>query len=489
MNSTGLDLYPRSVVSDHGLEYGLAHLPDGQRLAVLGEAGNLHLAAFEGEHSEFEQHTLLMCALNHQNAETLRNQLNWLQPILLGLNTSAGMGDRLGIATPGHVRAVRGARGNIAPIFAQQSIREMQRTNRTPKQVLDDATWGAFEEGWQVGMGADADHLKTEADIETCLEAGFTLFTFDPGAYVSQIDPHTTLSQLREQAEALPGSLQAEATGLLDRVWDIEGYRIKLDEATLLKAIIKYGRAIDHVAALYRHLENTAGNRPFEVEISMDETDAHTTAAEHVYISSELRRLGVKWVSFAPRFIGSFEKGVDYIGDVEAFAQDLAVHSAIARQLGPYKLSLHSGSDKFSLYPVFIDKTQGLAHLKTAGTSYLEGLRTIASVDMELFREIYLFALSRFEADRSSYHVSASITGAPRPDEIDDWPRLLDQFDAREILHVTFGSVLTEKSADGQLLFRDRLMGSLQENRERYFGNLADHFIRHLQPFATQRDA
>ena len=82
-------------------------------------------------------------------------------------------------------------------------------------------------------------------------------------------------------------------------------------------------------------------------------------------------------MSLAPRFVGTFEKGVDYIGDRTTFAQDIAVHAAIARSHGPYKLSLHSGSDKFSIYDICAEATHGLVHLKTAGTSYLEALRTI----------------------------------------------------------------------------------------------------------------
>ena len=106
-----------------------------------------------------------------------------------------------------------------------------------------------------------------------------------------------------------------------------------------------------HVAAMYNHLVQSAGKRIFELEVSVDETEQPTSHAEHVYIASGLKRLGVKWVSLAPRFIGRFEKGVDYIGSVSAFENDIAGHAAIARQLGPYKLSLHSGSDKFSIYP------------------------------------------------------------------------------------------------------------------------------------------
>ena len=175
---------------------------------------------------------------------------------------------------------------------------------------------------------------------------------------------------------------------------------------------------------------------------------------------------------------------MDYIGDLVAFKEDLAVHAAIARQLGPYKLSLHSGSDKFSIYSIFMEETRGLAHLKTAGTSYLEALRTIGAVDTELFREIYEFALERYDTDKLSYHVSAQIDKAPTPNEVKDWPGLLNQFDAREILHVTFGSVLTVRNSDGMLRFYDRIRSILNVNRETYFDNLEKHFIRHLTPFA-----
>ena len=120
-------------------------------------------------------------------------------------------------------------------------------------------------------------------------------------------------------------------------------------------------------------------------------TESPTTHAQHIYIARELQRLGVRWVSLAPRYIGRFEKGVDYIGDVSEFDADLADHAAIARTISPdgrYKLSLHSGSDKFTIYPAFVRQTRGLTHLKTAGTSYLEALRTIAALDAGLFREV-----------------------------------------------------------------------------------------------------
>jgi tagaturonate epimerase len=98
----------------------------------------------------------------------------------------------------------------------------------------------------------------------------------------------------------------------------------------------------------------------FEVEVSVDETESPTTNAQHVYMAHELRRLDVRWVSLAPRYISAFEKGVDYIGDVSSFEADLSIHVAIARTAileGTYKLSLHSGSDKVSIYLAFVRRT------------------------------------------------------------------------------------------------------------------------------------
>jgi hypothetical protein len=128
-------------------------------------------------------------------------------------------------------------------------------------------------------------------------------------------------------------------------------------------------------------------------------------------------------------------------------------------------------------------QTRGLVHLKTAGTSYLEALRTIAALDVDFFREIYTFARERYETDKASYHVSAELGRAPLPSDVRDWPALLDQFDAREILHVTFGSVLTDKTAEGSLRFYDQFIGLLKANPEAYAANLEKHFIRHLKPF------
>src|SRR5918993_3995129 len=158
---------------------------------------------FEGESSVAGGRTLVIGPMNAANLDALRDLLRWLRPRPLGPSTSAGFGDRLGLATPGHVRALRAAGGELAPIFAQQSIREMERTGRSPQEVLDDATWGVFAEGWREGFGADADHLKTTGDIDACVAAGYTFFTFDPGEYVDDDAEAASASALRAALEDL----------------------------------------------------------------------------------------------------------------------------------------------------------------------------------------------------------------------------------------------------------------------------------------------
>ncbi len=454
-------------------------------LMILADASDPLLSRFQGEQQSFRDgYVLKRCPADHANGRMLREVLPWLQPAPIGLRTSAGFGDRLGLATPGHVRALQRALREapsveIVPIFAQQSIREMERSRRTPEDVLGDATWGTFQAGWRGGVGADADHLKTPADIDACVAAGFSFFTIDPGAYVDSGADTDTPENVRQKVDALPWpELESSAAELEQRAGQtiaLEDRAIVLDAPALWRAAAKYGRAIAHVAAMYRHL--AAKGIPFDLEVSVDETETPTTHIEHIYVASELARLGVRWVSLAPRYVGSFEKGIEYIGDLDALRADLAGHAAISRALGPYKLSLHSGSDKFSVYPIINQAARGLVHLKTAGTSYLEGLRVLAQLEPALFREILALACERYEHDRATYHVSAQLGRIPALADLADaqLPNLLEDLDARQVLHVTFGSTLAR--------FGPALHAALRTHADAYSDVLEHHFYRHLEPF------
>jgi hypothetical protein len=402
----------------------------------------------------------------------------------LELATSGGTGDRLGLATPGHVRAFREVEGG-APIFAQQSMRENARTGRAPQEVIDDAMWGIFQEGWRDSWGADADHLKSTDHIDICVAAGYTFYTIDPGAYVDN-EAHTDEPEtLWRKFEVLPWSQlndypDAMRSRYVGHEHVVGENTLVFDEEALLRAACKYGAALAHTARMYHHLAAAMGAEPFELEVSVDETETPTSPLEHIFIATELSRLGVEWVSLAPRYVGRFEKGVDYIGDLEVFDAEFATHAAIARAFGGYKLSIHSGSDKFSIYPLMAKHTQGLAHLKTAGTSYLEALRAVAGVDPELFRKILALAIERYDEDRATYHVSADKDKVPAPESLadDELAGVLDTFDGREVLHVTFGSVLDA--------YGDELKEVLDAHEEAHYAALKRHFIRHLAPFAAE---
>ena len=470
---TGLKVYPHSAVEVDGTIYFLAQVPEGKRLGVQRD-----MAGFKG--ARHDPSGALMCPLTPDNAAALRGRLPWLRPVPLGLQTSAGFGDRLGLATPGHVRAARGT--GIAPIFAQQSVRENARTGRTPQQVVDDAMWGLFQEGWREPWGADADHLKTSADVGAFVTAGYTFYTIDPGDHVDNAAHTDPESVLLEKVRALPwGALESSPEAMyrafLGQQVSLGGHTLAFDKIALLRAAAKYGRAVAHTAAMYHDLTTLMGEKPFELEVSVDETETPTSVYEHFYVACELRRLGVTWVSLAPRFVGRFEKGVDYIGDLAEFEVELVRHAAVARHFGGYKLSLHSGSDKFSVYPTVARHTDGLVHLKTAGTSYLEALRVVAKVEPTFFRQILDFARAHYENDRATYHVSAQLSKVPAAENLasSDLPDLLEQFDARQVLHVTFGSVLDR--------FGGRLKGALRAHEEVHYAALAAHFEKHLAPF------
>lgn len=422
-----------------------------------------------------------LCPLETANADALRARLPYLRAVCLGLRKSVGCGDRLGLATPGHVRAVRGT--GMALIAAQQSVRENSRTGRNPQQVMDEAMWGIFEEGWREGFGGDADHLKTPQDTAPWIAAGFTFYTIDPGEHVDNDAEHADVTALREKVASLPWDvLESSPEDLVKRLTqpvDIGVETITMTEEQVLRAAAKYGKAVAHTVRMYRHLAGEMGEDNFELEVSVDETATVTRIEEHIYIANELRRLGVKWVSLAPRYVGEFQKGVDYIGDLETFRKQFARHVAVAKTFGPYKLSLHSGSDKFSIYPIVAELAGDLVHLKTAGTSYLEALRTVAQVNPSLFREIMQFAMGRYETDRATYFVSGELSKVPHPASLEDneLVGLLDQFDARQVLHVTFGSVLNHPP------FGEGIVAALKANEETHYELVAKHFMRHISPF------
>jgi len=379
----------------------------------------------------------------------------------LGLNPSFGFGDRLGLATPGHIAAVR--RTKFAPIFAQQSVRENTRTGRTPQQVMDDAKRAVESAKWDSPWGADADHLKTVDDLPSFVDAGYTFFTVDPGEHVDNAADTDSIDALKQKVMGLDwdelSALYLDENG--EQVWG------RFDAESLMRATVKYGRAIRQAVTMFKRLSELKD--AFDFEVSVDETDSPTTPLEHFFIANELTRKGVKFTSLAPRFIGRFEKGVDYIGDLMALDAELAKHASVTAHFGTYKLSLHSGSDKFSVYPLIAKYWGERIHIKTAGTSYLEALRVLAKHESDLFLEIYTLGRESYEIDKKTYHVSADLNLLPNTNDL---PSLLNDFHAREVLHVTFGSALTR--------FGSEINSALMKHTDAYRAGLELHFEKHL---------
>jgi len=411
--------------------------------------------------------------------------------VTLGLSPSFGFGDRIGLATPGHVEAMKRSGAGIEPIYAQQSIREMARTSRSPEEVMKDAIDGMHQAGWTGRTGADADHLKTEEDVDRTFAAGFTFFTIDPSDNVDEHADGYDEQVLREKFASVRDQIDWFDKYLGRNVKLATGTTIALDEEACMRCAVKYGAAINHAIALADHIRTvheTAG-RNHEIELSVDETEQPTTLAEHYIIADQCISRGMQLVSLAPRFIGDFEKGVDYKGDEAKLEASLCEHAAISDLLGPYKLSLHSGSDKVSMYSALARATKGRFHVKTAGTSYLEALRVVARHDEPLFRQIVDYSRSRYDTDKATYHVAATnetvkpacdITSADELERVylqrwEDVPAGKGFIEpGRQILHCTFGSVLTH--AELGLAVR----AVLEANPETYLEILADHFSRHL---------
>lgn len=461
---TGWQVYQESFQKRGESTFCVVKRPDGEKgLYIQGESPFSGGEPFaDGAFHRFTP----------QLAHDLTKVFAWLTPQRIPADRpSFGFGDRLGLATPGHIRAL--GETNVFPILAQQSVRENSRTGRSFAEVLASAIFGAFQEGYKGGFGADADHLKRIKDALEAADIGYTFFTCDPSEHVVGVEK-LGQEELRKRFSALDLADQWRGE-YSDRPFSIpELGELRFSEDTLLRAAVKYGAAVEFAAKMYRALSERLPDG-FDYEVSVDETDYPTSPLEHLFVARELRRMGVKFVSLAPRFVGAMEKGVDWRGDLDQFKRELHAHAAIARSLGGYRLSLHSGSDKFTLYPLLHAQTHGCWHVKTAGTSYLVALEVVAHNDPAFFREIMRLSLSAFDAAKQSYHISADPSRILQLDTVsdDELATLVEVHDSRQVLHVGYGAVLDK--------FGDKLKELLSSHEQEHYAGLARHLGRHLQ--------
>lgn len=488
-----LEIYPNSVFDKNNLIFFIAKEASEKNLYLLFEKKHESNASrFEGTNIELaEKDSLILkrCNLTTHNRKELQVNFEFTNPQLIGLNNSFGFGDRIGLANPAHLRAL--GKSRFKPVLAQQSVRELTRTNRSPAEVIDAAVWAVFQEGYLNGFGADADHLKTTADIDLLVANGFKMFTFDPGEYVHNEADTLSEKELDEATKkinwkGLFSDFENLSKEYCNKMFSVSAnLQISVSEDNFKRAVLKYGDSLAHLKKMYDHLKTQYPAYESEVEISVDETESVTSPFEHFFIAKELRRLGVDIVSLAPRFIGDFEKGIDYKGNLDLFRKEYLKHLQIVNYFGDYKVSLHSGSDKFSVYKVIAELGNGLIHIKTAGTSYLEALKVAAVQSPGLFREILDYCRNLYSVEKKSYHVSADVNKLKLAEQYSDQEliELFNDDDVRQVLHVTFGRILTDKDNKGKYIFKDRLIGCLVQNETTHYDLIIKHFRKHLNPF------
>lgn len=411
---------------------------------------------------------------------------------------SIGIGDRFARQGEAQLRAfiLAAENGvNITPVW-NKSNREHKLVGTQPASVRAEADAAVKALGWTKPYRVDADHIAL-ATVDGFIEAS-DFFTIDVADQIGHAAPTEDIDRFIQHAKPLLGTLR------------VPGIEQPLDVTPRLieQVARKYVFAVREAGRIFRHIEQRKGAGRFIAEVSMDETDSPQTPPELLLILLALSKEGVAAQTIAPRFSGRFNKGIDYVGAVgqfaREFADDLAVIAYATKQFGlpaNLKLSVHSGSDKFSLYPVIrravADSGAGL-HLKTAGTTWLEELIGLALGEgdgLRIAKDVYAQAFSRYDELVAPYAsvVDIDLAALPSPDEVSRWngerfaealrhdpscPRFDRNF--RQLLHVAF-RVAAE--------MKDRYLQALDGNRaviaENVTGNLFD---RHIRPLFLDKD-
>jgi hypothetical protein len=480
-------IYHRSFRSLDGLLYGVVRINHGKKLIVIGEKETLLKDPFIGK---LYKHTpsLKICDLSIENTLVLMELFSFARPIsILDYPATIGTGDRLGLATPGHIRAIR--KFNVRPVLAQQSIRENSQTGRNFKEVIADAAWSVFQEDYREGYGADGDHLTSLNEVRLALDSGVSMITLDlsDSLNVKAFALSREAIEQRFEHEIDPEDAEVLLHLFLDKEFRFRGNHgdliIRFSEEEVKRHVLLFHRAIDFSEEVYQMIHQRTGKKPLiGFEISIDELPLPTTPETHLFLIIALRYRGVRIDSLAPRFIGEFQKGIDYRGGATSFREQFYRHVLIGHHYGNYKLSIHSGSDKFSIFADIGEISHGKFHLKTAGTSWLEAIRLISLKDPSLYREVHQTALSSFEEASRHYRVTADLANIPFLNDLADseLSGLLNQEDTRQLLHITYGVLLKSN-------LRNRIFKTLLQYEEHYADLLDRHFENHLERLKIER--
>ena len=467
----GSVIYPDSVIeSDEGFAF-LARFRESDMIAASPRYG------FNGKRYSYHGVDFTLAETNNENAVVMQSAFSFTAPsAVLSNPRTFGVGDRLGIASPGHISALK--KYDAVSVLAQQSVRELNFTGRTFKDVLTAAVYGVFRTGYKGGYGADGDHLKSEEEIENAIASGCTMITLDCSRFIRG-----------EAAQMEYGALYASYTPdvqveerYVGKDFRIGEHVISISKEDFIRAYLTYKEAIDYTAEIYKKYFRGKEDK-LDLELSVDETDTPTEPYQHFFIANELHLRGALPKTIAPRFCGEFQKGIDYIGDVRKFERELTVHAAIAEHFG-YKLSIHSGSDKFSVFPSVGRCTLGRFHVKTAGTSWLEAMKTVSEYDPVLFRNIHIFAAGdAFYTAKRYYHITTELSDVPDISLYNDekLPSLFDDPHERQLIHITYGLILSARDESGSYVFKDKLYRLWRMKEEAYLNALDKHISKHLE--------
>jgi len=342
---------------------------------------------------------------------------------------SFGIGDRFGQQGRAQLGALLEAKRqglDITPVW-NKSHREHTIIGTKPADTRREADAAVRACGWDGLYFVDADHIGLKNVDEFIGSSDF--FTLDVADFIAKRPDEADVEAFVEKHKRFIGSLEIDG---IDESLDISDERITVIARKFLLAVKQAGK-------IYRHIKAVKGTGDFITEVSMDETDSATggqTPVEMLFILTAIADESIPVQTIAPRFTGRFNKGVDYVGDITQFAkefeQDVAVVAFAVKEFGlpeNLKLSVHSGSDKFSIYEPMnraLKKFDAGLHIKTAGTTWLEeliGLAMAGGDGLAIAKEVYAKALSRLDELCGPYATVIDIDGEklPSPEEVERW--------------------------------------------------------------------
>lgn len=339
---------------------------------------------------------------------------------------SFGMGDRFSHQGKAQLAAIIKAKEqglNITPVW-NKSHREHSIIATSPDDVRAEADDAVQALGWNEAYHIDADHIGLK-NVDLFINSS-DFFTLDVADFTGKAADQKDVDTFVQKHKKYVGSLTIPG---IEKSFDVTEEKIR-DIAG------KYLLAVKEAGKIYRHIENAKSADNFITEVSMDETDEPQTPVEMFFILAAIADEGIPAQTIAPKFTGRFNKGVDYVGDVSLFAkefeQDVAVIAFAVKEFGlpeNLKLSVHSGSDKFSIYSPIkktLAKFNAGLHLKTAGTTWLEELVGLAMAEndgLQIAKEVYKEALNHFDELCAPYATVIDIDKAelPSSETVDTW--------------------------------------------------------------------